>query len=157
MGTNAAPELATLYLYSYEAAYIDELCKTDVPKARSFHLTFRLIDDLLSVDNDNFDAFTTCLEEGGVYPKALSCGKTNVSNDNVQFCGLDISNLGTGFRISVYDKKSVFPFHIINYPHSDSNIPSSILYSVITGQLHRFYRLFNTLKACVCSLLQTGA
>jgi hypothetical protein len=33
MGTNAAPELATLYLYSYEASYIDELCKTDVPKA----------------------------------------------------------------------------------------------------------------------------
>ena len=155
MGTNAAPELATLYLYSYEASYIDELCKTDVPKARSFHLSFRLIDDLLSVDNDNFDAFTTCREEGGVYPKALSCGQTNVSNDNVQFCGLDSSNHGAGFRISVYDKKSVFPFHIINYPHCDSNIPSSILYSVLTGQLHRFYRLSNTLEAfskCVFAL-----
>ena len=63
MGTNAAPELATLYLYSYEASYIDELCITDVPNARSCHLSSRLIDDLLSVDNDNFDAFTTCLKK----------------------------------------------------------------------------------------------
>ena len=49
--------------------------------------------------------------------------------------------------MSVYDKRSVFPFHVRNYPHSDSSIPRSILYSAFVGQLHRFYRLSNTLDA----------
>ena len=35
-GTKAAPELATLYLYSYEASYIDELCKLTFLKLEAF-------------------------------------------------------------------------------------------------------------------------
>ena len=64
MGTNSAVELANLYLYSYESEFIDRLCETDHKTARAFHLTFRLIDDLLSMDNEEFGVFSLCLEEG---------------------------------------------------------------------------------------------
>lgn len=146
MGTNAAPPLANLYLYSYEAEYIDRICEEDHGIARDFHLSFRLLDDLLSVDNVHHEAFSRCREDGGVYPKTLVCGLTNKSVDKVQFCGLNIENQKDTFAISVYDKKSVFPFHVKNYPHARSNIPRTILYSAFTGQLHRFYRLCNTLQ-----------
>ena len=46
MGTNSAPDLANLYLYSYESDFIEALALTDEYAARQFHLTFRLIDDL---------------------------------------------------------------------------------------------------------------
>ena len=111
MGTNSAPELANLYLYSYESDFIDRLCVTDHKAARDFYLSFRLIDDLLSMDNDAFDVFSKCLEDGGVYPRALACGHTSSSRDRVPFCGLDILTRGKGCAISVYDKKSFFPFH----------------------------------------------
>ena len=147
MGTNSAPELANLYLYFYESSYIDKLILADHALARSFHLSFRLLDDLLSADNSQNDVFTTCWEDGGVYPKSLMCGLTSKSSEIVQFCGLTVTARPAGFDISVYDKRSVFPFHVRNYPHSDSNIPRSILYSAFVGQLHRFYRLSSTLDA----------
>ena len=155
MGTNSAPELANLYLYSFESSYIDKLISTDHALARSFHLSFRLLDDLLSADNSQHGVFATCLEDGGVYPKSLMCGLTSKSDGIVQFCGLTVTARPDGFDISVYDKRSSFPFHVRNYPHSDSNIPRSILYSAFVGQLHRFYRLSSTLNAfrsCVIDL-----
>ena len=148
----SAPELANLYLYSYESEFIDRLCVTDHTAARAFHLSFRLIDDLLSMDNGAFDVFSRCLEEGGVYPRSLACGCTSSSLDRVQFCGLDISTRGKGCLISVYDKKSTFPFLVKNYPHSDSNIPRPILYSAFTGQLHRFFRVSSTLDIFLSSV-----
>ena len=45
MGTNCAPLLANLFLYSYEADFIQGLLKKKEQKlARSFNNTFRYID-----------------------------------------------------------------------------------------------------------------
>ena len=71
---------------------------------------------------------------------------------SVQFCGLTGTARPGGFDISVYDKRSSFPVHARNYPHSDSNTPRSILYSAFVGQLHRSYRLSSTpnaFRSCV--------
>jgi hypothetical protein len=43
MGTNCAPLLADLFLFSYSADFIQELLK----KNESFNFTFRYIDDVL--------------------------------------------------------------------------------------------------------------
>ena len=52
MGTNGAPLLADLFLYSYEADIIQGLLKKNKKKlARSFNFTFRYIDDVLSLNN----------------------------------------------------------------------------------------------------------
>jgi hypothetical protein len=50
MGANCAPLLSDLFLYSYEADFIQGLLKRSVKKlAQSFNFTFRYIDDVLSL------------------------------------------------------------------------------------------------------------
>ena len=51
MGTNCAPLLAGLFLYSYEADFIQRLLKKNEKQlARSFNFTFRYIDNVLSLN-----------------------------------------------------------------------------------------------------------
>ena len=58
MGTNCAPLLAHLFLYSYEADFIQGLVKKNEKKiARSFNFTFRYIDDVFSLNNSRFGDF----------------------------------------------------------------------------------------------------
>ena len=56
MGTNCAPLLADLFLYYYEADFMQELRKKDKKLAISFNSTFRYIDDVLSLNNSKFGA-----------------------------------------------------------------------------------------------------
>ena len=56
MGTNCAPLLADLFLYSYEADFIRGLLKKNEKKlARSFNLMFRYIDGVLSLNNSKLE------------------------------------------------------------------------------------------------------
>ena len=58
MGTNCAPLLADLYLYSYEADFIQgPLKKNEKKLARSFNFMFRYIDDVLSLNNSKLGDF----------------------------------------------------------------------------------------------------
>jgi hypothetical protein len=58
MGTNCAPLLADLFLYSYETDFIQEPLKKNEKKLdRSFNFTFRYIDDALSLNNSRFGDF----------------------------------------------------------------------------------------------------
>ena len=59
MGTNCAPLLADLFLYSYEAEFIEKLLKDKGKKhlAKLFNSTFRYIDDVLSLNNPHFVSF----------------------------------------------------------------------------------------------------
>jgi hypothetical protein len=58
MGTNCATLLADLFLYSYEADFIQELLqKHEKSLARSFNFTFRYIYDVLSLKNSRFGDF----------------------------------------------------------------------------------------------------
>ena len=55
MGTNCAPLLADLFLYSYEAEFIQTLIKSGKRHlAKSFNFTYRYIDDVLSTNNPKF-------------------------------------------------------------------------------------------------------
>jgi len=72
MGTNCAPLLADLFLYSYEADFIQGLLKKNKKKlARSFNLTFRHIDDVLSLNNSRFGDFAD-----RIYPIELEANDT---------------------------------------------------------------------------------
>ena len=67
MGTNCAPLLADLFLHSYEADFLQWLLdKKDRKLALSFNLTFRYIDDVLSLNNPRVGDFLHL-----VYPKNL--------------------------------------------------------------------------------------
>ena len=55
MGTNCAPLLADLFLYSYEADFVQSLFSTGKKHLASrFNLTYRYIDDVLSINNPEF-------------------------------------------------------------------------------------------------------
>ena len=52
MGTNCAPLMADLFLYSYEVDFVQHLQKSKFKKQKtSFNFTFRYIDDVLSLNN----------------------------------------------------------------------------------------------------------
>ena len=60
MGTNCAPLLADLFLYSYEADFIQSLLQRKEKKlAQCFGFTFRYIDDVLSLNNSKFGDYVS--------------------------------------------------------------------------------------------------
>ena len=72
MGTNCAPLLTDLFLYSYENEFLDTLIKEDKRKpARKFSLSYRYTDDLISFNNKTFKEFIS-----DIYPKELTISET---------------------------------------------------------------------------------
>ena len=67
MGTDCAPYLANLFLYAYEFDFMNNLIK-NWEILRKFNKCFHYIDDLLSINNDNF--MTKWAHK--IYPKELS-------------------------------------------------------------------------------------
>ena len=64
MGTNCTPLLADIFLYSYEADFIQSLLSTGKKHlASGFNLTYRYIDDVLSINNPEFENYL-----GQMYP-----------------------------------------------------------------------------------------
>ena len=67
MGTNCAPLLADIFLYSYEAEFIQSLLSTGRKKlASQFNFTYRYIDDVLSINKPDFENYL-----GQMYPAEL--------------------------------------------------------------------------------------
>ena len=55
MGTNCAPLLADLFLYSYENEFLDNMIRSGQRRlARSFNLCYRYIDDLIVLITRSF-------------------------------------------------------------------------------------------------------
>jgi hypothetical protein len=69
-GTNCAPLLADLFLYSYESEFLQKLVKDKkIYEARAFNFTYRYIDDVLSINNSRFadDLLKQCPSKGDKY------------------------------------------------------------------------------------------
>jgi hypothetical protein len=135
--------IGILYLYRYESAYVSRLAAEGrLGDAKLFHMTFRYIDDVLAVDNPQWAAAVAKpAEQGGLYPRALALSQTNPGPSEVEFLGMRIMATGARFRLSVFDKRATFPFHVRRYPLMCSLIPTNIPYGVFVGQLHRGYRI----------------
>ncbi len=77
MGINCSPLLADLFLYSYEADFIQGLLKKNEKKlARSFDFTVRYIDDVLLLSNSRFGDFVD-----RIYPIELEIKDTQKFED----------------------------------------------------------------------------
>ena len=135
MGTNCAPLLADLFLYSYENEFLDKLIKEGKRKlARKFNLSYRYIDDLISFNIKRFKEFIS-----DIYPKELTISETTESTSVASYLDLlftrDRSN---NITTKLYDKRDAFGFHIVNFPFMSSNIPSAPAYGVYASQLVRY-------------------
>ena len=67
MGTNCAPLLANIFMYIYEAEFIESLLSTGRKRLASrLNFTYRYIDDVLSIYNPDFENY---LGRKNLYPK----------------------------------------------------------------------------------------
>ena len=137
MGTNCAPLLANLFLYSYESQFLDKLVKEGKRKlARKFNLSYRYIDDLISFNNKRFKKFIS-----DIYRKELSISETTESTPVASYLNLlFIRDKSNNITTKLYDKRDTFGFHIVNFPFMSSNIPSAPAYGVYASQLIRYAR-----------------
>ena len=132
MGTNCAPLLADLFLYSYENEFLDKLIKEGKRKlARKFNLSYRYIDDLISFNNKRFKEFIS-----DIYHKELTESTSVASYLDLLFIQDNSNNITT----KLYDKRDTFGFHIVNFPFMSSNIPSAPAYGVYASQLIHYAR-----------------
>ena len=115
MDTNCAPVLAYLFLYSYDADFIQGLLKKNEKKlARSFNFTFRYIDDVLSLNNSRFGYFVD-----RIYPIALEIKDTTDTDRYVSYLELHLDiDSEAPLRTKLYDKRngySIFPCELSIY------------------------------------------
>ena len=112
MGTNCAPLLADIFLYSYEAEFIQSLLSTGRKQLASrFNFTYRNIDDVLSTNNPEFENYL-----GQMYPVELEIKDTTESNTSASYLVLLLSIGRDGqLHTSIYDKRDDFNFHITNF------------------------------------------
>ena len=123
MGTNCAPLLADLFLYSYEIIKIlQSLLSTGRKQLASrFNFTYRYIDDVLSINNPAFDN-----NVGQMYPVELEIKDTTERNTSASYLDLLLSIGSYGqLHTSIYDKRDDFNFNITNFPSLSSNVPTS--------------------------------
>ena len=146
MGTNCAPLLADIFLYSYEAGFIQSLLSAGKKRlASQFNFTYRYIDDVLSINNPDFENYL-----GQMYPPELEIKDTTESNTSASYLDLLLSIGRDGqLRTSLYDKRDDFNFHITNFPFLSSNIPSSPAYGVFISQLIRYARACSTYECFI--------
>ena len=87
MGTNCAPLLADIFLYSYEADFIQSLLSTGKKKlASQFNFTYRYIDDILSINNPDFENYL-----GQIFPAELEIKDMTESNTSASYLDLLLS------------------------------------------------------------------
>ena len=137
MGIDPAPQMANLYLFSYEFDFMERLAKEDYRSARKFNYTCRFIDDLETLNNDGK---LSDLKED-IYPPELVCNKENVGDQRATFLDMETSVIDRRFVTKTYDKRESYDFEIVNYPDLSGNIPRGSAYGVYTSQLIRYARV----------------
>ena len=139
MGKNCAPLLADLFLYSYEAEFIQTLIKSGKRHlSKSFCFTYRYIDDVLSINNPKFGNYID-----DIYPAELEIKDTTDADHRASYLDLDLSyDRDKRLQVKLYDKRDDFTFNIVNFPFLCSNIPQLIspAYGVYVSQLIRYAR-----------------
>ena len=136
MGTDCAPLLANLFLFHYEYKFMLNNLKQDRQLAKRFSNTFRYIDDLLTLNNPTFEEAI-----GDIYPPQLELKRTTETESRLSYLDIELTIADRKFTTAVFDKRDGFDFHIVNFPHLDSNIPSKPAYGVYISQLVRIGRI----------------
>ena len=134
MGTNCAPLLADLLLYSFEADFIQGLPKKSKKKlARSFNFTFHYIDDVLSLNNSRFGDFVD-----RIYPIELEIKHTTDTDRSASYLNLQLEiDSKDRLRTKLYDIRDDFNFPIVNFPFICSNTCTWSIYLSVDIIFHR--------------------
>ena len=107
MGTNCAPSLADLFLYSYEAEFVQSLLQAGKKHlAQQFSFTYRYIDDALSLKNTKFAEYLEF-----IYTRELEIKETTETAASSSYldCYLYIDNKSLLLGITTSGMTSIFP------------------------------------------------
>ena len=98
MGTNCAPLLADLFLYSYE--FLQKRVKDKkMCEARTFNFTYRYIDDILFINDSRFAEFLQL-----IYPPELEVKETTDTASCASFLDLYLKFDDSGqLSTKIYD------------------------------------------------------
>ena len=143
MGTNCAPLLADIFLYSYEAESIQSLLSTGKEQLASrFNLTYRYIDDVLSIKTEieNFHGpdLSCWTSDQGHYREHHFCFV-------LRFTTVDLE----GWSTSHFHLRQTRWFQFSH--HKRSVLPSSPAYGVFISQLIRYARACSSYKCFILS------
>ena len=108
MGLDPAAQMANLYLYHYEAAFMETLSKQDYSKAKKFN-TSRFIDDLGMLNNDGI----LVKEREKIYPAELMLDVENQDDNHATFLDIEVDVEGNQFKTKTCDKRDRSVFLII--------------------------------------------
>ena len=134
MGTNCALLLADLFLYSYEAEFVQSLLQAGKKHlAQQFNFTYIYIEVVLSLKNTKFAEYLEF-----IYELEIKETTETASSSSYLDCYLYIDNGKLATRLC--DKRDDFNFSIVNFPFLSSNIPSAPAYGVYVSQLIRYAR-----------------
>ena len=137
MGTDCAPYLANLFLYSYEYKWIDNKRKHNHQNVlKLFKYCCRYIDDLGLINNN--DKMMEVMSE--IYPKELKLVPDNSNGLTTSILDLLLQIQDGHISTSIFDKRDDFDFPIVNFPNLSGNIPKKNAYGVFTGELVRYAR-----------------
>ena len=142
IGVDPGPYIANLTLWYYENSYLEKLYKYDFYGARMMGKTFRLIDDITSINSDGVFG----QHVGNIYPSSLTLNKENVDDSYANVLDLNVKIIEGKFNVTVYDKRDDFPFQIVQFSGKDSNIPRSTTLGIFQSQLLRFFRICSNLE-----------
>ena len=132
------PLLADLFLYSYEADFIQGFLKKNEKKlARSFNFTFCYIDDVLSLNTSRFCDFVD-----RIYRIELEIKDTTDTDRSASCLDLQLEIDSEGrLRTKLYDKRDDFNFPIVNFPFIYiATFTAAPAYGVYISQLIRYPR-----------------
>ena len=114
MGTNCAPLVADLFLFSYKRDFrlsLSDNIQTDIIEA--LNSTSRYLDDLLNIDNPYFEQMV-----GQIYPTKFQLNNANSSDTEALFLNLNFSITNGIVSFKIYDKRD-FNFEIVNFHFLD--------------------------------------
>jgi hypothetical protein len=153
MGTNCAPNLANLYLFTYEYEYLAHLLTQpdSMPLIEKLMLAHRYIDDVLLFGIDDVESILyTTGDVRGLYPKDVlvleqtggaTLSREVLDNKGVAYMDVRIVSDKDGVHTTLYDKRDDIAAlaDTLRCPHPSSRLAEACKLGVITSQFHRFY------------------
>ena len=131
MGTNCAPLLADIFLYSYEAEFIQSLLSNG---KKNWHLSSTSHTDTSMTYCQSITQILKIIL-GRCIRLSLRLKTRQRAPSVPSYLDLLLSIESDGqLRTSLNDKRDDFNFHITNFPFLSSNIPSSPAYGVFISQ-----------------------
>ena len=148
MGTNCAPLLADLFLYTYEAEFIQNLIKSGLKNtAKNFNFTFRYIDDVITLNNPRFEEYIDF-----IYPEELEIKDTTESKQQASYLDLLLMIDQTQcLSTKIYDKRDDFNFQIVN---SHFSLVTYQNHQLMVCLFHNLYAMQELVQSTMIFLLE---